>query len=85
MEKKFETGDLWLSAFLMTCGLSPALLTRSGRVLFSFPASPDLDTLLVNFQNNCNVRVLDFAEAAKTLRGQMLDLKHNGQAGGRHG
>jgi hypothetical protein len=78
----FETADLWLSAFLITCNFSPTLLSRNGRILFSFTPTPDLDSFILDYQNNCSVNVLDYAAAAKTLRGQMLDLKHN-HGGGR--
>jgi len=75
-EKVFEVSDLWLAAFLFACGLSPTLRILNGRVVFIFSASPDLDKLILNFQGNCNVRVMDYAAAAKTLRGQMLDMKN---------
>lgn len=78
MEKKFETADIWLCAFLSTCGLNPTLEVKQGKVLFAYPSSPDLNTLILNYQNNCTVRVLDFASAAKTLRGQMQAMKRTG-------
>lgn len=78
MNKQFETADIWICAFLSTCGLNPTLEIRQGKVIFVYPSSPDLDKLLVNYQNNCSVKVIDYASAAKTLRGQMQSMKRTG-------
>lgn len=74
-------GDLWLSSFLLACGLTPTLELQNGRVVFVFPASPDLNQLIINYQSGCTVKALDYAAAAKTLRGQMLSLKKTGSVG----
>ncbi len=77
MEKKrFETQDIWLSTFLYMCGLVPILKMRQDTVVFAFPASSDLDRLIVNFNNNVSVPSLDFVNAHKLVRGRMHDLKH---------
>ncbi len=75
---EMAVGDLWLSSFLVACGLTPTLHLQSGRVVFCFPASPDLNQLIVNYQSGCTVKALDYASAAKTLRGQMLSFKKSG-------
>ncbi len=82
MKDIFETFDLWLAIFIKACGLNPTLNIKNDTVTFCFPASPDLDRLIINFQNNCNVPVLDFIASAKTLRGQMLALKKQRSSGG---
>ena len=75
---RFETGDLWLSAFLLTCGLPPTLEKTNGTVTFVFPSSPELNQLIVNFQSGCTVKAIAYANAAKLLRGQLLALKRGG-------
>lgn len=75
---RFETGDLWLSAFLLTCGIHPSLEKMNGTVNFVFPSSPELNQLIVNYQSGCTVKAVSFANAAKLLRGQLLALKKSG-------
>ncbi len=79
MEKKmnFETMDIYLSAFLSLSGLQPALKLNQGKVIFSFPSSNDLYTVMTNFNSNVNVPVTDFVTTVKTLRGQMLTMRNN--------
>ncbi len=76
-ETTFETGDIWLSAFLSACGLHHQLQSKNGRIIFIFPSGPDTDKLIVNFNNNVSIPALDFVNACKTVKGQMQNLKYS--------
>ena len=78
-EMKFETMDLYLSAFLSLSGQPPRLKINHGKVIFSFPASNDIYKLMTNFNSNVNVPVTDFVTTVKTLRGQMLSMRKTGK------
>lgn len=74
-QKILQTLDLYLSAYLSLCGISPKLEINNGRVVFVFPANDDLYRLMANYNSNINVPVTDFVTTIKTLRGQMLTMR----------
>ena len=77
IEKKiFTTLDIYLSSFLSLFGVQPNLKLNNGKVIFSFPASDDLYTLMSNYNSNVKGPVTDFTTMVKTLRGQMLTMKN---------
>lgn len=73
--KTFQTLDLYISAFLILCGIQPELQVTNGRVIFVFPQNDDLYRLLSNYNSNVNVPVADFVTTVKMLRGQMLTMR----------
>lgn len=71
----FKTLDLYISAWLMLCGIKPDLEVNNGKVVFSFPVTDDLYKFISYYNANADVKVTDFVTAIKTLRGQMLTLR----------
>lgn len=74
-KRTLQTLDLYLSAYLSLCGISPSLEINNGRVVFVFSATDDLYKLMTNYNSNVNVPVTDFVTAVKALRGQMLTMR----------
>ena len=74
-EKRFTTLDLYLSAFLLICGIQPELEVNNGRVIFTFLANGALYEAIMLYNSNTEVHVADFVTATKTLKGQMLTLR----------
>jgi hypothetical protein len=73
----FKTNNLYLASFIYSCGLEPTLESeRPNQLVFSFPAGPELDRLILNFNNNVTIPVLDFSSAIKTVRGRMNSMKY---------
>lgn len=73
--KTLQTLDLYLSAFLSLSGIPPKLEVNNGKVVFVFSVSDDLYELMMNYNSNVNVPVIDFVTAVKALRGQMLTMR----------
>lgn len=71
----YKTLDLYMSAFLLLCGINPDLEVNNGKVLFSFPATENFYRLVSYYNMNADVKVIDFVTAVRTLRSQMLTLK----------
>lgn len=86
--KQFSTLDIYLASFLLLHGMTPALETSNGKVIFAFEATDNLYMLMNLFNSNVDVPVADFVTIVKTLRGKMLTAKEgiegNGK-GARHG
>ncbi len=83
IERDFVTRDVWLSAFLYALGASPSLKKDGRDILFSFPQSSELDTLIRNYHSNTSMPIGDYVRAAKTLRGRMTSAKYENRDGGR--
>jgi hypothetical protein len=82
VQEMFKTSNLYLAAFIYSCGIEPVFESVSpGKIIFCFPSSPEIDRLILNFNNNISIRVLDFSGALKTLRGRMNDLKYAARQG----
>ncbi len=75
--EKFETYDVWLSAYLQLTYHSPELHLRNHKVTFVFPHSEKLYKFLADFNSNINVPIADYVSTVKTLRGQMLSMRNN--------
>jgi hypothetical protein len=76
MLKDFCIRDLYLASYLFSLGVTPTLKKEDREILFSFPSSPDLDTLIKNYHSNVSIHIGDYVRAIKTLRGRMNDLKY---------
>ncbi len=75
--KKFETFDVWLSAYLQLTYHSPELHLRNHKVTFAFPLSDELYKFITEFNSNVDVPIADYVSTVKTLRGQMLSMRNN--------
>ncbi len=74
--RNFETLDLYLTSFLSFHDCKPQLkINNSGRVIFCFPDSENLYTLLRDYNSNEPVPVMDFVTELKNLRGRMMQLR----------
>lgn len=74
-QEVFSTLDVYLSSFLLICGMRPNLEVRNGTVIFTFSANDELYKWMFLYNSNTEVKVGDFVTAIKTLRGQMLTLR----------
>ncbi len=57
--EKFETYDVWLSAYLQLTYHSPELHLRNQKVTFVFPLADELYVFLTEFNRNADVPVAD--------------------------
>ncbi len=73
--RKFQTFDLYLSAFLSLHGVHPKLENVGGRVTFNFDVNDGLYTLMGRYNANEPIPVAAYATTAKALRSQMLSMK----------
>ncbi len=71
----YKTLDLYVSAFLLLCGIKPDFEISNGKVVFTFPVTDDFYKFISYYNMNSDVKVADFVTAIKTLRGQMLTLR----------
>jgi len=74
--KKFETYDVWLSAFIKLLYQSPELHLMNNRVTFVFPLSEELFKIVTDYNCNIDVPIADYVSTVKTLRGQMLSMRN---------
>lgn len=74
-QRDFSTVDIYLSAFLLICGIQPELEVRNGTVIFTFPTTDKLYEYIFMYNSNADVKAGTFVTAVKTLRGQMLTLR----------
>lgn len=81
MEKRFTTGDTYLSAYLcLKLETWPDMHLDRGRVLFSFPQSDALYKATYTFNSGDMVDIQRYSEALRRLRSDMYATK---DAGGR--
>lgn len=78
--EKYHTPSLDLAAFLKLFGINPLLELRHGKVDFVFPATGELQVLIMRFHSNIDVPIMDYLVAYKTLKGQMLNLRDSQRA-----
>jgi hypothetical protein len=67
--------DIHLAAFLLLNNESPELTKEGTRVIFEFPSTDVVHTLLRQYQTNPPVNVLDYAGALRRLRSMMLSMR----------
>lgn len=77
--KKFQTLDLFLSAYLFLNQLKPELVIINSKVIFQFNISDDLYKLIERFNSDSSVPVGSYATAVKTLKAKMMALKQERQ------
>lgn len=72
---KISTPDLHLATYLTLHGVEPELSLQGGRILFLFEPTEDYYRLSNDFNANTAVRVLDFCQTLRRLKGRMLSEK----------
>jgi hypothetical protein len=75
--------DIHVSSFLSLHGIEPVLEHRSGKVIFTFPATDEVYRLMNRFNSDEAVPVASFVTTLKTLRGKMLTAKESIQGNGK--
>jgi len=79
-KNRFTTYDLNLASFLVFSGIFPTLeKNNSGKVIFYFPTTPDLYSVIEQFNDDETlVKLSSFISCQKALRGQMLKKRDGG-------
>ncbi len=72
---KIPTSDLHLAAYLSLHGVEPELSLQAGRIVFLFDPTADFHRLTDDFNGNTAVRVIDFCQTLRRLKGKMLAEK----------
>ena len=71
-----DLSDIQKAAFLMLHHIEPVLIKgRDGRVLFRVQADQEVQGLLLDYERNPEVRLLDYVRVLKMARGRMLDAR----------
>jgi len=86
--KVIDLLDINRAAYLEKNQIKAHLIKRAdGRVVFRFPADEKVQRLLVEYETNPEIRLLDFVITLKRLRGRMLDIREgrNGNGGNGYG
>ena len=82
-EKFFHTFDLYLAAAItLTLSIEPVLETKNrgdagALVVFVFPSSNELYEVLNKFNKGAHGSLVDYSQAVKRLRGQMLAKRNS--------
>lgn len=76
-----DLSDIQKAAWLMLNHIEPVLVKgRDGRVLFRVQADQKVSMLLMDYERNPEVRLLDYVRNLKVARGRMLDMR-DGRSG----
>ena len=67
--------DIHLSSYLSLQGIEPELTKQGTRVIFEFPASPEVTKLTRAYNENPSVKILDYVHHLRKLRSQMLNAR----------
>ena len=74
-DKNIPILDIHLASFLSLHGINPEFAKQGTRVVFEFPASPEVYRLTKDYNQNPEVLVLDFVHHLRMLRSQMLSVR----------
>jgi hypothetical protein len=75
--KAIEVTDLWLATFItLKTRQEPQLIFRDGTGYFCFKDDPMVLDVIRDFQSNGTVRVFDYINAFKKLRGRLYSGKN---------
>ncbi len=80
--QNFSTLDIYLASYLSLHQQEPLLELKTGKVVFTFPATDSLYRLMNDYTGNAVVAVADFVTVIKALRGKMLSAKENAKGQG---
>jgi len=67
--------DIHLASFFSLHGINPQFSKQGTRVIFEFPASPEVTKLTRAYNENPSVKILDFVHHLRKLRSQMLNAR----------
>ena len=68
--------DIYVSAFLTLQGVETRLMKQAGRVIFIFPNTPRVASLIEQYNSNpTNMRLLDYVQHLRRLRAKMVALR----------
>lgn len=67
--------DIHLSSYLSLQGIEPELTRQGTRVVFEFPAIPEVTKMTRVYNENPSVKILDFVHHLRKLRSQMLNSR----------
>jgi len=68
--------DLFLAAYLFTKGIRAKLeYGDEGKVNFLYPETPEIEEALIDYDNGALINVLEFRDAYRTCRSQMMNVK----------
>jgi hypothetical protein len=73
--QKIPTSDLHLATYLVLNGIEPELSLQGGRIVFLFESNENFYRLTDAFNGNTAVKVLDFCQTLRRLKGKMLAEK----------
>ena len=77
--------DIQRAAFLLLHNVEPQLIRgRDGRVVFRVLVDQEVQRLLLDYERNPQVKLLDFVGVLKRLRGRMIDAR-DGRNGHEYG
>lgn len=67
--------DIHQAAFLNLHGIEPDLLKQGTRVVFEFPGSHTVFQLILRYNENPAVPILDFVSHLRRLRAMMIQMR----------
>jgi len=68
--------DIYMSGFLQLFGIEPTLVKQSGRVVFAFPNTERVASLIQEYNSNpTGIPLLDYIQQLRRLRSQMLAMR----------
>jgi hypothetical protein len=67
--------DIYVSSYLHFKGINPELKKEGTRVIFCFPNTPEIQSLMDNYYKNPTVGLVDYVSHLRRLRAQMLSLR----------
>lgn len=68
--------DIYQASFLSLNKIEPALSNHGSRVVFDFPNSQKVMALLERYNQNPEVKLIDYVSALRRLRSQMISSKN---------
>lgn len=75
---KLEIIDVYLTAFLKLKGIKPVPIKKSSKIAFLVDDSETVKKLIVEFNNNADVKVLDFVTCVKEIKAIIFAHKSGG-------
>ena len=68
--------DIYTSAFIQLQGIEPSLLKHAGRVVFVFPNTCRVASLIDSYNlGPAGIRLLDYVQSLRRLRSRMISLR----------
>ena len=68
MSNRFTTLDAYLGGYLLLASHRPQLENQSGKIVFVYTSTPDLQQAIASFYSGAQVPAAAFAASVKSLR-----------------